>query len=70
MSRLTSDQRRSKNSIVVCTAVQARLTLTALLPLSAAFPVATPAGGGSAPMAVMMAGGGSALPYAVMSNAS
>jgi len=50
--------------------MQARLTLTALLPLSAAFPVATPAGDGSAPMAVMRAAGGPAVPHALMDRAA
>jgi hypothetical protein len=51
-------------------ATQAGLALTTLLPFSAAFPVTTPAGAGSAPMAVMMGAGGAAVPQAVTTNAS
>src|SRR5215467_12582190 len=51
-------------------ATQARLALTMLLPLSAACPVATPEGDGTAPVALVMAAGGAAVPHAVMRNAS
>lgn len=51
-------------------ATQARLALTALLPVSAAFPMATPAGVGSAPAPVVTEVGGAAVPHAVMNNPS
>jgi hypothetical protein len=51
-------------------ATQAGLALTTLLPLSAAFPVATPEGEGTAPVAVVIGADGAAVPHAVMRNAS
>src|SRR5215469_961254 len=51
-------------------ATHARLASTALLPVSAAFPVTTPAGSGSAPTTVVMECGGATVPHAVRSNAS
>src|SRR5215831_8047032 len=51
-------------------ATQARLASTTLLPLIAAFPVTTPGGSGTAPMAVVTGAGGTAVPHAVIRNAS
>jgi hypothetical protein len=51
-------------------ATHAALALTTLLPLIAAFPVATPAGDGTAELPVVMVGGGAAVPHAAISDAS
>jgi hypothetical protein len=51
-------------------ATQAGLALTTLLPLSAAVPVVTPEGDGTAPAAVPMGAAGPAVPHALMSKAS
>jgi hypothetical protein len=51
-------------------ATQAGLALATLLPLSAALPVATPEGDGTALVAVVTGPGDAAVPHAVMRNAS
>ena len=51
-------------------ATQARLASTALLPLSAAVPVARPEGDGTAPMEALTGAGRAAVPHAVARHAA